>query len=54
MSFISVCLCWESAYDKVYVCDEYLLIVCLREKVEGVEITFVSYFRYFLYYGIVK
>lgn len=31
----------ESAYDKIYICDEYLLIMCLREKVvEGVKITF--------------
>lgn len=35
-----------------YVCDEYLLIMCLREKgVKGGEIIFVSrrYFFYFVY-----
>lgn len=53
MSFISVCLYWNLLMIK-YVCDEYLLIMCLREKVvEGVEISFVSW-RHFLYYGIFK
>lgn len=33
----------ESVYDKVYVCDEYLLIMCLREKrVKGIEIISVE------------
>lgn len=37
-----------------YVCDEYLLIMCLREKgVKGGEITFVSR-RHFLYSAYVS
>lgn len=53
MSFISVCL-YRNLLMIKYVCDEHLLIMCLREKVvEGVEITFVSW-RHFLYYGIFK